>query len=177
MAKTTINTVPTSKTLFGEPVKVVDDSKALKKSAPALFDYINMIFQKPAEFTALLPYEKGKHFFMFNRFFAIQYPIQAQMFNHTRIDGPAASQYWCDSLSRLHSRTPSWIWNTLKATKKVKQEKKKQLNVEEATILEYCKKTMCSKRDLQDAYEFFPDKIQNELIEFEQMLKGSTLKK
>lgn len=176
MAKKEINKEPTAKTLFGETVKVVNDAP-LKKSEPTLFDYINMLFQKPQEFTALPSYTKAKNFFMFQRFFAIQYPIQAQMFNHIRIDGAETCQYWCDTLSKLHTRTPSWVWNTLKGTKKVKQEKKKQLDVDESTIIEYCKRTMRCKRDLDDMFEFFPDEIQKELKEFEQMLKGSTLKK
>ncbi|MCK9575394.1 MAG: hypothetical protein WC979_00960 [Candidatus Pacearchaeota archaeon] len=167
---------PSSKSLFGDTVKPVKE-KEMKSSAPGLFDYVNMLFQKPKAFTELPAYTKSKQFFMMQRFFAIKFPIQAQMFNHTKMNGAEAVQYWCDSLSKMHNSTPSWIFNALKGAKKSKEEKKKELNVEEATIIEYCKRMQCSKRDLDEMYKFFPDDIQQELTSFEKMIKGSTLKK
>lgn len=166
-----------SKSLFGEQVKPEEPEKKMKTSQPGLFDYVNMIFQNPQKFSNLMPYEKGKNMFMLNRFFAINYPIQAQMLNHVKINGAEACQYWCDTLSRIYNRTPGWIYSTLKGTKKAKQEKKKELVVDETTISEYCKRTMRARKDIEDAMKFFPEDMTQELVEFEQMLKGSTLKK
>ena len=166
-----------AKSLFGEQYKSVTEKKKMKTSQPGLFDYINMLFQQPKKFTELPPYTKGKNFFMMQRFFSINYPIQAQMLNHVKINGAEACQYWCDTLSRMYNRTPVWIYSTLKGTKKAKQEKKKELVVEETTIAEYCKRTMRARKEIEDAMKYFPDEMTQELKEFEQMLKGSTLKK
>lgn len=167
-----------AKNLLGEPIeKTVDNKEKLKTSNPGLFDYMNMLFQRPQEFTKLSPYDKGKNFFMMQRFFAIKHPIQAHAFNHLNINGSEACQYWCDSLSKMYTKTPGWIFNTLKETKKEKTAKKKELDVEEETVNEYCKRLMYSRKDIQDLYEFFPEETQNELKQFELALKGSTLKK
>lgn len=166
-----------AKSLFGKQVEQTDESAPLKKSGPGLFDYINMIFQNPTKFSNLMPYEKGKNIFMMNRFFSIRFPIQAQMLNHTKINGAEAAQYWCDMLSKMYNRTPSWIYSTLKGTKKNKETKKKELVVEETTINAYCKRTMRARKEIEDAMKFFPEEMTRELTEFEAMLKGSTLKK
>jgi hypothetical protein len=167
---------PTSKSLFGEPVKVVSDEK-MKSTEPGLFDYIGMMFKDPSKFTKLHSYTKAKQFFMAQRFFSIKFPIQAQMFNHININGAHSVQYWCDSLSKINNSTPQWIFNTLRDTKKQKEEKKKENVVDEETLIEYCKRMQCSKKDLETAIKFYPEKMNDELNSFEKMLKGSTLKK
>lgn len=169
---------PTSKNLFGEPVKqqTTSDEK-LKTSEPGLFDYIGMLFKDPQKFTALPNYTKAKQFFMSQRFFSIKYPIQAQMFNHGKINAGETMQYWCDSLSKVHKTTPNWIFNTLRDTKKSKEEKKKENIVSEDVLIEYCKRMQCSKKDVEQSLKYFPEQMENELESFERMINGSTLKK
>lgn len=167
---------PSSKQLFGSIIEVTNDDN-MKKTDASLFDYINMLFKHPAQFTNLKPYEKGKNFFMMNRFFAMGFPIQSQMFNHLKINTAEATQYWCDSLSKIFNSTPGWIYSTLKKAKNKKEVKKREIPVNETTIIEYCKRFRCCKKDIIDAMNFFPDKMKDELILFENQINGVTLKK
>lgn len=171
-----VNKEPTSKQLFGKPVEQPTEEK-MKKSEPGLFDYVNMLFKNPVEFTSLKPYNKGRNFFMMNRFFSMGFPVQAQMFNHVRINPAEASQYWCDSLSKMYRSTPGWIFSTLKRIKNTKTEKKSEQRVDDETVLAYCKRYDYSKKDIEDAMNFYPTQMRDELIQFENQLNGSTLKK
>lgn len=155
---------PTSKSLFGESIaKENSNEDKMKSNAPSLFDYMNMMFQNPKEFSKLRSYEKEKNFFMMQRFFSIKHPIQAGMLNNLRINSGEAVQYWCDSLSKIYNRTPQWIWNALKEVKKKKEIEKKKLDVKESTISYYCMKNACSRRDVDDAFNIYGNKFVEEL--------------
>ena len=51
-----------------------------------LFKVFNNLFVNPQSFLSMNDYEKSKYFFMFQRFFAIQYPVQADIFNIKNIN-------------------------------------------------------------------------------------------
>ena len=59
-----------------------------------LFDFIKVIFIDPMAYDEVTPGEKRKNFFMVNRRFAIQHPMQANALNHIRIDQSAAVDIW-----------------------------------------------------------------------------------
>jgi len=137
----------------------------------SLFDYIKLLFQKPKEFTKLRSYEKSKNFFMMNRFFSIRYPIQAHMLNNIKINTAEATQYWCDSLSKIYSNTPGWIFNTLKQIKKSKKIKKSKFNIKETTVKYYCEINQCSRKDFDEVLKKFNDKFIKELEELEKIIE------
>jgi hypothetical protein len=169
MAKKEKSKENTSKTLFGEPEKVIEESSA-KNSAPGLFDYVNMLFNNPEKFSKLMSYEKSKNFFMMQRFFAIRFPIQAAMLNNRNINSGEAVQYWCDELSKKYKSTPGWIFSALKDVKKTKQVEKKKLDVKESTVEYYCKKNQCSKREVNEAFDIYGDAFVEELKLLEKMI-------
>jgi hypothetical protein len=140
-------------------------------AAPGLFDYINMMFKTPVRFTSLSTYEKSKSFFMMNRFFAIKYPIQAQMFNRLTMNTGEAVQYWCDSLSKIYNTTPGWIFNALKSVKTTKKENKEKVNISDETIRYYCKINQCAIKDVEYAISVLGDEMVNELKTIEKMMK------
>jgi hypothetical protein len=51
-----------------------------------LFDFIKIMFTKPNDYKKITNHNKKRHHFMINRFFAIQYPSNAQFFNKNGIN-------------------------------------------------------------------------------------------
>ncbi len=131
-----------------------------------LFDFINTFF-KPAEFSKIKMHDKSKHFFMVQRFASIKYPLQASYFNHIKIHPGQVVSYWQESWSKLYTRTPGWMYVK---TKKIKEEKKKELPVKEETIKAYCELHKMSKRDFQDSLDILGNAFITELINFEKLI-------
>lgn len=133
-----------------------------------LFDFINIMFTQKTTFDKLKAYEKARHFFMVNRFMSIQYPVQADYLQHLKTNPAEVINYWHDTMNRLYNRVPSWMYIK---TKKAKQAAKKTKFVEEATIKEYCERLGYSRRQIDEALEFFPEKMTEELKNFEKLRK------
>ena len=110
-----------------------------------LFDFIKTLF-KTTEYNKLKPYEKSKYFFMINRFMSINFPLQAQAFNHIKISQAETIDYWQGQLSKLYSRSPDWM-----STKTGKKAKKKISWPSDEAVMFYLRKHGMSRKDLNDA--------------------------
>jgi hypothetical protein len=141
-----------------------------------LFDQINLMFSNPKKFTAQANYVKGKEFFMMNRFFAIKFPIQANFFNHIKMNTNEAVQIWCDMLSPQSTRTPGWIWQGLKGAKKKKAEKKKKTIINDDTLKFYCSKKQLSRKDLDYAIKTLGQPFVEELLQIQNMIEEKVKK-
>jgi len=158
--------------LFGEEIQE-EIEEEVKAKEPSLFDYMNMMFKQPAKFAELPNYTKAKNFFMMQRFFSIKHPLIADAFNNIKIDNGHAVQCWSNLLSKIYNTTPSWIFNTLKATKNSKKEKeaKSKLFSDEAVRM-YCKKNMISPKQFQDMCNFCPEVVNEEVGDYEKLLNA-----
>jgi len=116
-----------------------------------LFDFIKILF-KPEEYAKLKQHEKGKYYFMLNRFMSINFPLQANAFNHLKLSQPEAVDYWHGQLSKLYTRSPDWMY-----TKTGKKGKKKSAWPSEEAVAFYLDKNKMSKRELHDAVKMFGD--------------------
>jgi len=155
------------KVLFGEPIITEQENVKMKSNDPTLWDMVNMLFTKPHEFSKLSTYEKGKNFFMMQRIFAIKYPLQASALNHLRISGGHVISFWCDTMQKLYVKQPDWIWKAFKSIKTTKTLEQKKFDVTEDTMLYYCQKHQCSRRELNEAIAKYPDEMLEELKFFE----------
>jgi len=133
-----------------------------------LFDFISILFTDKKAFDKLKPYEKARHFFMINRFMSITLPVQANYLQHLKANPAEVINYWQETMTRLYNRVPSWMYIK---TKKAKEAAKKTKFVEDATIKEYCERLGYSRRQINEALEFFPEKMTEELIQFEKLRK------
>ena len=136
------------------------------KDPTKLFDFISILFTDKKTFDKLKPYEKARHFFMVNRFMSITEPVRANYLQHIKINPSEAINWWQMIMTKLYSRVPGWMYIK---TKKAKQEAKKTKFVEDATIREYCDRLGYSKRQINQALEFFPEEMANELKSFERL--------
>lgn len=133
-----------------------------------LFDLLNSMFSKRDEFNKTSLHERGRHNFMVNRFMAIKYPVQAQFLNHTKIHPGNAVTYWADTVGKMFSRTPSWMFVK---TKKEKEKKAAAQPVNDATIRYYCQKNMCSRRDVEEAMKMFGEPFIQELAQLQKLIE------
>ena len=108
-----------------------------------LFDFTKVLFGKPNEYQKLKTIEKGKHFFMIQRFFSIKFPSTAQQLNRNGINGSAVVDLW-QIVGQRFGRVPGWIYTK---TKKVANEKVWKPNPEVATI--WMQRHGLGERDLQ----------------------------
>lgn len=119
-----------------------------------LFDYIKCLFSQSSEYENLPDYVKKKHTFMVTRFFSIQYPIQAQLFNKLNIDPIGVSHSW-RKIGIRYKKTPGWIFT--KTTKNTV--KKSAYTPSEEAVSLYLKINEIGMREYKDAMLFNLDKI------------------
>ena len=132
-----------------------------------LKDFIKILFQDKEAFENLNRNEKAKFFFMTNRIMSIAFPIQAQMFNHTRISQPHAVDYWQGQMSKLYKKTPSWVY-TSSASKRKKTEKAKWPSDEAISF--YLERTNMSRRDLKEAVDIFGSEALAPIFKIEKIM-------
>ena len=134
-----------------------------------LFEFTKIIFERPGDYPAVTPGEKRKQFFMVNRRFAIQYPMQANALQHLKINQAGVVDFWQKFMRQYNGRTPNWMYT--KGIKKAKATKETKLSVSVATINEYSKRMEIDRKSIYDAIEFYPTAMKKELKDFEKTIK------
>jgi len=125
-----------------------------------LFDVVKTIFKKDKDWDKVSRNDKVRNFFMINRIMSIQFPIQAEQFNHTKILPRPVVDWWHDTLSKHYTRMPGWIFTK---TKKSKNKTAPTSDIEiDKSIEEFvANKYEVSLRDLSDLKRFYPEKYEN----------------
>ena len=136
--------------------------------ALGLFDLTKMIFEDPVGYEEVTPGEKRKHFFMVNRRFAINFPMQANVLQHLKVNQAAVVDFWQTFMRKMYKRTPGWMY--VKGVKKAAKEKEAKAKVSGKVIDEYVKFMKVDKKSVLDALEFYPERMTKELKDFEKMI-------
>jgi hypothetical protein len=105
---------------------------------------------------------------MINRRIAIQYPLQAQVFNNNKVYAPDVVKFWSDFLY-TGKRPPGWIYTAGAAKSQAKKNEKSK--VTSAMIREYSLKYNVSQKEVMTALKFFADDIIAEMLEYEEIKK------
>jgi hypothetical protein len=135
-----------------------------------LFDLLNAMFAKRQEFEKTTLHERGRHFFMINRFMSIKYPVQAQFLNNTKIHPGNGVTYWADTVGKMFNRTPGWMFIK---TKKAKEVKAAAQPINDETIKYYCQKNQCSRRDVDTAMALVGKPFIEELQTLQRLISKS----
>lgn len=128
-----------------------------------LFDVIKQIFKSDKEWNKVSKYDKTRNFFMINRIMSIQYPLQANQFNHLKITPRPVIDWWHSALSPMvqkqgYQRTPGWVFTK---TLKSKTKGKTKVNTpDEATERFICERFEVSKREMNELKTFYPKEYQ-----------------
>lgn len=135
-----------------------------------LFELIDVIFKNPADYASVTDGEKRKHFFMLQRRFSINFPMQANVLQHLKINQAAVVDFWQKYLRETYKGYyPKWLYT--KGVKKAQEVKEKKQNVSNELIKEYCKHMKLDYKLVRDALEFYPEDMIKELQNFEKILK------
>lgn len=136
-----------------------------------LFDFIKIMFDKPKEYKAIKQHTKKRHFFMINRFFAIKFPENAQMFNRTGIDGASVVDAWWMVAQRFKG-VPMWIYTKTKKTAVTKSTSKKQEYIpSEEAIAFFMQKNEIGKREFKELELFAADALLEDLQQIDRAMK------
>ena len=121
-----------------------------------LFDFIKIMFTKPGEYAKITNHNKKRHHFMINRFFAIKFPANAQLFNVNGINPLAVIDSWSLVATRFKG-VPGWIYTKTKKSKKTNTKESKYIPSD-------------------DVISFFIEKNEIGIREFKELEKVSKVK-
>ena len=139
-----------------------------------LFDFVKILFTNRAEYEKLLNADKSRHHFMTNRFFAINHPVQANLFNKVGINGAAVVDCWA-MVAQKYNRVPGWIYTKVRKSEK---EKAKEYQPNEEVLNKYLELNKIGMREYKEALKFNPEALKGELKKLEKQmgLNGSKSK-
>ena len=131
-----------------------------------LFDFVKIMFTKRDQFDKIKNHNKKRHHFMINRFFAIKFPSNANLFNHNGINGAAVVESWSLVAMRFKS-VPAW-WYT--KTKKASTTIKDRYTPGEDAIKIYMQKTEIGMREFKELELFAKDELYADLKKIEEQI-------
>ena len=137
---------------------MLDDTK--------LFDFVKIMFTKPQLYNNIKIHTKKRHHFMINRFFAIKYPSNANMFNINGINGGNVVESWAMVAQRFKS-VPGWFYTK---TKKVTKEPKDKYTPSEAVVELYISKNEIGMREFNELKKYAKTDLFNDLQKIETQL-------
>ena len=128
-----------------------------------LFELTKVIFETK-NWEDVTIYDKKKYFFIINRMFSCQFPMQVNVLQLRNINPITVMDFWFDFLSKKYNKTPFWMY--IKGTKK-QQETKEKKTVSGETLKAYSEFYKIERKILQEAIDVFGDKMINEIKLFE----------
>lgn len=132
-----------------------------------IFELTKIIFENPEKYKEVSNNIKKKNFFMVNRLFSIQYPLQSHLLSHTKINQIFVVDFWQSYLRKMYQKTPYWMFT--KGSVKRKKDKEKIAKIKDSTIVEFAKMYGYDIKAVKDAILFFPDKMKKEFKDFEKI--------
>jgi len=141
---------------------------AEEKKKNILFEILNALFNDKEYINNLTNETIKQNIFMINRRLAIKYPLQAQVFNNSKINPIDLLKFWSDFLY-TGGRAPGWLYIAGANKSQAKKDAKKL--VSSSLIREYCNYYKVSDKDVDAAIKFFPEEMLSDLKEFESFYK------
>ena len=134
-----------------------------------LFDFIKIMFTKPADYDKITNHNKKRHHFMINRFFAIQYPANANLFNLNGINPIAVLDSW-SLVARRFSRVPTWIYTKTKKSAQPTKDKSKYIPSEKA-ISFFMERNEIGNREFKELETFAKKELYQSLKKIEDSMQ------
>ena len=131
-----------------------------------LFDFVKIMFTKPALYKDIKQHNKKRHHFMVNRFMSIKYPGNAQLFNINGINGGNVVDSWSMVAARFKS-VPGWFYTKTKKSKKNIVDK---YNPSERALQIYMDKNQIGQREILELKQFAKEAFYADLQKIEQQI-------
>lgn len=139
-----------------------------EKKPNVLFDTLAALFNNKEYINGLTKESIKQNSFMINRRLAIMYPLQAQVFNNSKVNPVDVLHFWSDYLYN-GKFPPRWIYTAGAAKSQEKKDNKKEITT--AQIKAFCNRYGYSMKDIDSALKFFPSEIVEEIKEFNKIAK------
>ena len=133
-----------------------------------LFEYIGILFTSEPKWKELNNSDKTRNFFMMNRFMSINFPVQANVLSHYKIDAVSVSDYWHRSMRMKFKGVPKWIY----AKTKKKEKEAKEIVLSDEFLKWHCNKEEISIAEHEQKKKFFGESYIKELLQLEKILKS-----
>ena len=134
-----------------------------------LFDFVKIMLTKQKDYANIKNHNKKRHHFMINRFFAIKFPSNAQLFNVNGINPIAVIDSWAMVASRFRG-VPGWIYTKTKKSTKTKASKSQYIPSDEAVKF-FIEKNEIGMREFKELEIFAKDQLHNTLQSIEKSMK------
>jgi len=128
-----------------------------------LFDFVKIMFTKPDQYNNIKNHSKKRHHFMINRFFAIKYPSNANLFNLNGINGGNVVESWAMFAQRFKG-VPRWFYTK---TKKAPKKQVDRYTPNDASIEIYLSKNEIGMREFNDLKLYAKEELFNDLQKIE----------
>lgn len=128
-----------------------------------LFDFVKIMFTKPNDYNKIKNHTKKRHHFMINRFFAIKYPSNANLFNINGIGGANVVESWAMVAKRFKT-VPMWFYTK---TKKATKQETDKYTPSEASIELYLSKNEIGMREFNELKQFAKEDLFADLQKIE----------
>ena len=135
-----------------------------------LFDFVKIMFTKPAIYKNVKNFNKKRHQFMINRFFAIKFPANAQLFNVNGINGSSVIDSWYMVSSRFKA-VPGWIYTKTKKAKPASKKTKNEYIPKDETIKFFIQKNEIGMREFKELQKFSPKELNETLRKLENTMQ------
>lgn len=133
---------------------MAEKEKKEKKSNP-LFDLINALFTSREYVYGITAETAKQNLFMVLRRLAIKYPVEANVFNDSKVNPLDVIRFWSDYL--YCGVTPKWIYTSVTSKKKSKDD------ITAADIKLYKAHNDMTDAQFEDAMRFFGNELINEI--------------
>lgn len=148
---------------------IIDDIIYMAEKKPnILFDTLSALFNNKEYIANLTNESIRQNIFMINRRLAIQYPLQAQVFNNSKVNPIDVLKFWSDFLY-TGRRPPGWIYTAGAAKSQAKKNEKSKIT--SAMIKDYSLKHNISQKDVLTLVRFFSEELLAEITEYEELKK------
>ena len=134
-----------------------------------LFDFIKIMFTKPGDYKKIKNHSKKRHHFMVNRFFAIKFPANAQLFNYNGINPIAVLDSWSLVASRFKG-VPGWIYTKTKKSKRVSKKTSEYIPSDEAVKV-FIDKHEIGQREYKELERFAKERLYEQLQSIERSMQ------
>jgi hypothetical protein len=134
-----------------------------------LFDFVKIMFTKQKDYKNIKNFNKKRHHFMINRFFAIKFPANAQLFNVNGINPIAVIDSWAMVATRFKA-VPRWVYTRTKKSAKAKVDKSKYIP-SDSSIKFFIEKNEIGIREFKELEKFAPDELYTTLKSIERSIK------
>jgi len=131
-----------------------------------LFDFVKIMFTKRPLYSKIKNHNKKRHHFMINRFFAIKFPANANLFNINGINGANVVESWSMVAQRFKS-VPGWFYT--KTKKAEKKQKDKYIPGDKAIQL-FLDKNEIGMREFEELKNFAKEELYSDLQKIEEQI-------